>query len=422
MSWSTPDISDITQVVKGLVENAVNQSTLPVSNIKVECDSPDVERQSDGFCHLNMYLLHVARDGYWRNGPVSGPRPQLTKAQPLGLNLSYLLTAWCDKDFVSEQRAMTIALQAIHSVPIVTQNVITSNMLNAWLPSGEFVMSIEADTIDEMSRLWQGFTVPMRLSALIKVGIVFVEPEAPEPPVAIPPSTANLSVEPNPRPATAALLLPGAASSSPPVLATSDPNDVTSKLGPLVAVGSGTLVVAGSALDLPSAADVYLSNPGISEWKVTAWRQNPSDPGLLRLKFPAAYANPGTQLPKPPTALPRPGLYTLAVGSGALRSNAITLLIAPRVDGVTLPPVLAPNSSGVYSIVGAGFVPAATTVSFGATPLTSTSGAPGPGQFQANAAGTTIKLRAPSALPAGAYPIVVSVNSCQASTGWVAVL
>jgi hypothetical protein len=422
MSWSTPDLSDITQVVKGLVENAVSQSTLSVGNIKVDCDSPDVERQSDGFCHLNLYLLHVARDPFWRNGPVNGPRPQLTKAQPLSLNLSYLLTAWCDKDFVSEQRAMTIALQTIHSVPIITQATITSNMLNAWLPNGEFVMSIEADTIDEMSRLWQAFTVPMRLSALIRVGIVFVAPTANAPPVSIPPSTANLTVEPDPLPANAALLLPGVSSSSPPVLATTSPNDVTSRFGPLVAVGSGTLVVGGNGLDLPSAADVFLSNPGVSEWKVTTWRHNPTDPGLLWLTFPIAYAAPGTQLPAPPAALPLPGLYELTVGSGALRSNALTVLVAPRVDNVTLPPVLVPSGAGIYAITGAGFVPAGTTVSFGATPLTKTGGTPGPGQFQVNATGTTVKLRAPAALPSGSYPIVVSANGCQASTGWVAVL
>jgi Pvc16 N-terminal domain len=120
MAWSTPDLSDISQVLKGLIETAINNSSLSQGNIKVFCDSPDTARQSDGNCHLSIYLLHVARDPFWRNTPVAGPRPQLNNAQPLSLNLSYLLTAWCDKDFTSEQRAMSIALQAFHSQPIVT--------------------------------------------------------------------------------------------------------------------------------------------------------------------------------------------------------------------------------------------------------------------------------------------------------------
>ena len=168
MAWSTPDLSDITHVLRGLIESAVNASALQhAQNIKVLCDSPDTARATDGHCHLNIYLLHVGRDPFWRNTPVQGPRPQLNSSQPLSLNLSYLLTAWCDKDFALEQRAMSIALQTIHANPIVNQTLIIAESLTQWLPKGEFVISIEADTIEEMSRLWQAITVPIRLSALI---------------------------------------------------------------------------------------------------------------------------------------------------------------------------------------------------------------------------------------------------------------
>jgi Pvc16 N-terminal domain len=180
MAWSTPDLSDITHVLRGLIESAVNASALQhAQNIKVLCDSPDTARATDGHCHLNIYLLHVGRDPFWRNTPVQGPRPQLNSSQPLSLNLSYLLTAWCDKDFALEQRAMSIALQTIHANPIVNQTLIIAESLTQWLPKGEFVISIEADTIEEMSRLWQAFTVPMRLSALIRVGVVFIDPVDP---------------------------------------------------------------------------------------------------------------------------------------------------------------------------------------------------------------------------------------------------
>jgi len=199
MAWSTPDLSDITQVLKGLIETAVGNSALQhANNIKVLCDSPDTARNTDSHCHLNIYLLHVGRDPFWRNTPVQGPRPQLNSAQPLSLNLSYLLTAWCDKDFALEQRAMSIALQTIHAHPIVTQTLLAAESLTQWLPKGEFVVSIEADTIEEMSRLWQAFTVPMRLSALIRVGVVFIDPLTPIGPPAIPPSTTNISIEPTP--------------------------------------------------------------------------------------------------------------------------------------------------------------------------------------------------------------------------------
>jgi hypothetical protein len=135
--WSTADLSDITAVLTGLVQAALNAAVPSASNIKISNNSPDA-RTSDSYCHLTLYLLHVGRDPYWRNTPVAGPRGQLNSAQPLSLNLSYLLTAWHDTDFASEQRAMTIALQAIHSQPIVNTAVIQKDGLSQYLPNGEF--------------------------------------------------------------------------------------------------------------------------------------------------------------------------------------------------------------------------------------------------------------------------------------------
>jgi hypothetical protein len=425
MAWSTPDLSDITQVLKGLIETAINNSSLSQGNIKVYCDSPDTARQSDGNCHLSIYLLHVARDPYWRNTPVAGPRPQLNNAQPLSLNLSYLLTAWCDKDFTSEQRAMSIALQAFHSQPIVTQALIQAEMLSQWLPEGEFVVSIEPDTIEEISGIWQAFTVPMRLSALIRVSVVFIAPLAPMAPLAIPPSIANVSVAPEPVAATAPLLIAGFGQQSPPVPPGANPSQITATIGPLVAAGGSTVAIAGNGLDLPAAADVFLSVPGTAtEWNVTSpWRQNTAA-GELDLLLSSNYADPATSLPAPPAATPLPGLYNLTVGSGMVRSNAIPLIIAPRVDGVTNPPLLPPDASGLYTIAGAGFVPGtATMLSFGPTALAySMTATPLAGQFTVNAAGTTISFLPPAAASAGSYPVLIAVNGLAASTGWVVVL
>jgi hypothetical protein len=424
--WSTPDLSDITQVLKGLVETALNRSALSVSNIKVYCDSPDTARVTDGFCHLTLYLLHVGRDPFWRNTPVSGPRPQLNTAQPLSLNLSYLLTAWCDKDFTSEQRAMSIALQAIHSTPIVTQTLIVSEHLQQWLPQGEFVISIEADTIDEMSRLWQAFTVPMRLSALIRASVVFIAPIAPLAPLAIPPSVANVEVSPDPVTATAPSLVSGSGLQSPPIPPSADPSEISSTSGPLIAVGGSTLAIAGNGLDLATAAEVFLSVPGTAtEWNVTTpWRQGTPQPGELDIALPSGYVDPTSSLPAPPAATPLPGLYNVTVGSGAARSNPIPLVIAPRVDGVTNPPLLAPNSGGLYSITGAGFIPsAATTLTLGTVPLTYTSAAtPAPGNYNVNAAGTGVSFVLPGVIAAGSYPVLLAVNGVAATAGWVVVV
>jgi hypothetical protein len=440
-AWSTPDLSDVTQVLRGLIETAVNHSSLSVGNIQVLCDSPDTARQSDGHCHLNIYLLHVGRDPFWRNTPVQGPRPQLNSAQPLSLNLSYLLTAWCDKDFTSEQRAMSIALQAIHSNPIVTHDLIVSDLLTHWLPKGEFVMSIEADTIEEMSRLWQAFTVPMRLSALIKVGVIFVKPLEPVSTPAIPPSTANLDVSLMAKdlPGIIPQLTGGLGAQVPPLPPGAGLSDVSPVIGPLVVVGDGsvtylgngasggTVAIAGVGLDLPAAVEVFLSVPGTAtEWDVThPWRQNKASDELY-LALPGNYADPAVT--PPPAATPLPGLYSVAVGvgvgPGSFRSNAIPLAIAPRIDGVTSPPILSANAAGLYVMTGAGFVASsATTVSLGGSGLAYTGTAtPGHGEFTVDSAGTQITFLPPTAIPSGAYPVLLAVNGVAATTGWVVTL
>jgi hypothetical protein len=120
--------------------------------------------------------------------------------------------------------------------------------------------------------------------------------------------------------------------------------------------------------------------------------------------------------------MPPPGAYSLTV-SGASPTNVIPILVAPRVDGVANPPKLTPDGTGLYSITGAGFAPAAATkVTFGAAPLGFTGGAPGAGQFNVDGPGQTITFKAPPGATKGAYPILVTVNGVAATTGWVVTL
>jgi hypothetical protein len=419
--WSTPDLSDVSVVLKGLLEEAIQTSQLQqANNIKVSCDSPETVRAANSQCHLTLYLLHIGRDPNWRNTPVKGPRPQLNSAQPLSLNLSYLLTAYCEKDFALEQRAMAIALQAIHTNPIMNKDTTPTDPSWSALPDGEFVISIEADTIEEMSRLWQAFTVPIRLSALIRASVIFIAPQLTISPPYPRPSIANLAVAPEPVAAPAPTLSAGVGQQTPPQPPHATLGDVTASIGPLVGVGGGTLAIAGNALGLSGLTDVFLSAPGGPTWDVTQnWRQAGAD-SELNLLLPAAYSDPAVT--PPPGATPLPGLYNLTVGGGAVRSNAIPLVIAPRVDGVTVPPKLTLNAAGVYPIKGGGFIPdgAKTLLAIGATKLTYTSAAaPSAGEFTVDGGGVNIAFLPPAMMAKGAYPVLLSVNNVPASAGWV---
>src|SRR5208337_3888111 len=108
------------------LRNAINTSplwslqihgqTIQKFNIDVSGAMPAVGR-NNGDCLLSLYLLHVSRDPFWRNTPPQSALGRTNPAQPLSLNLSYLLTAYADANFWHEQQAMSIALNCFHQNP-----------------------------------------------------------------------------------------------------------------------------------------------------------------------------------------------------------------------------------------------------------------------------------------------------------------
>ncbi|WP_068076535.1 Pvc16 family protein [Novosphingobium lentum] len=397
MAWSTPDITSITDVLHDKIDAAVQAAVGGAFTVNVSRSSPETSRKQP--CQLSFYLMHVARDPSWRNTPVAGPRPQLNKAQPLSLNLYYLLSAWADARYDQEQRAMSAALQYIHSNPIYRH-------LTAGAVDEEFTISVEADTIEEMSRLWQAFTVPMRLSCVVKVGVVFIAPVAPRPTVSRPPASANIAVGPLPNAGDPIALYAAMNLAFAPFPAAADPSVEQVSGGELVAVASGpgansNVVVRGAGLDRADAAQVFLSTPnGASEWRLgVGWRKPVTDAGLLELVLPASYLAAAPANGAVLTQLPPPGMYRLSVGrnpppAGKPRSNRIPLAISARLDNVTGP------ANGPYTLHGAGFAPGSTRVVLGGVDITAS----------ATITPTTIAFPHPAAPPPGTYAPEVTVN------------
>src|SRR4051794_13472075 len=103
------DLSVVTQRLITLLENCRERSSLwvtldpqatgPTFTIDISGSAPDSAR-SAGICHLSVYLFHIESDKYQKNSPVTGPRvppippgPRVPPipAQPLSLNLYYLV-------------------------------------------------------------------------------------------------------------------------------------------------------------------------------------------------------------------------------------------------------------------------------------------------------------------------------------------
>ena len=266
-AWSVDDLSIITQLLIDKLNTAVLASPQWISQhflFEVSGLMPAVSRTQANTV-LNLYLLHVGRDPFWRNTPVQGSLAQQNSTQPLSLNLSYLLTAYSENNWALEQLLMSIAFEYFHANPIYQTTTL------------EFTITIESDTIEEMSRLWQAITAPIRLSALFRVAIVFLGP--PPPPITDSrlPVEVNLSVAPDlnmpapsplPEPQLYELAaqieyrVPPGSAFDPDAAPGFTPSQAlpTAINTPPVVMAGQTLRVRGSGLNQPDAAVVYLSS------------------------------------------------------------------------------------------------------------------------------------------------------------------
>jgi len=417
-----------------LLKNAKAASPLALAfPINISGSAPDSVRSS-GVCELSLYLFHVAADKYQRNSPVTPPRlpppfPDDPRAQtqvpaipfqPLSLDLYYLLTAFSATDYVQEQQVMSIALKCFHENPIVRTNVIIEGNT---VPE-EFSLTMEVETADELSRIWQAVSPPARLSVIYKVSVVFITPEAPT--TAIAPGVEVISIVASPA------SLPFAESGQ---VATTyrrvsyrapDLSVRSFDQSPATVAAGERVSLIGAGLNGPASNRIFLLSADGSEFEVTPWMvADPLPPAPpVQTSSRIILELPGTVAPLPApgsilTDTPPAGVYQLRVGNAADRSNATPLSIAAKliIPAGPPPPTLSPVGAD-FTVAGLGFVGGQTELLLGSVRLTSVGGAPAAGEFDVNAAGTLVTFEIPTGLSAGLYPVRVRVNNVESAPTW----
>lgn len=160
-------------------------------------NAPDAIRKGNE-AQVSFYLFHVAASPYLRNTAVVGDRTRVRRIpyQPLALDLYYLLSSYAQDQYALEQQAMSLAMKCLH------ENSLTRDVVIALdgRPKAEFCVTLEAQSMDDMARLWQSAAVSMRLSAVYKVSVVFLQPEEDPTPIAPNPKTVVVDAEVKPTP------------------------------------------------------------------------------------------------------------------------------------------------------------------------------------------------------------------------------
>ena len=389
--------------------------------------APDSVRTAGG-CQLSMYLFHVAADPYQRNAPVVNPRNQPVPAQPLSLQLYYLLSAFAGTDFHQEQQAMSIAMRCLHAHPIVRINVplpITPAPAPLQVNPEEFTLTLEVESVDTLSRFWQSAATAVRLAAVYKASVVFLTPPAPAQNPASAVQNLVLAVDPARMPIAAEGQLIGTlrrVTYASPLSTVPVPDIVSwdSSIG--TAAADQTLFVLGAGLSdgaggrKLTASRVYLLAPDGTEQDVSGWLVpdvNPTPP-------PAQLVADSSLTLRLPLVPPAPGVYQLRVGCDvgpgvptSYRSNSVPLCIAAAISGLPLlpaPPILAGTS-----IQGQGFLAQKTALAIGGWALTE--GPAQAGNFQVVSA-TRIDFALPAGLPAGLHAVRLGVNGVESDPSW----
>jgi hypothetical protein len=134
---------------------------------------PDAIRDGGG-PQLSLFLYHVETDNaqeatFWTSQMMSLPG-QPVRYLPLALDLYYLLSAYSDGSYVEEQEAMSVALRIFHANGVVRSDS-TPN------PAWSLTLTMEHRSYDEISRLWQATTVPIRLGVVYRAAVLFLTPD-----------------------------------------------------------------------------------------------------------------------------------------------------------------------------------------------------------------------------------------------------
>jgi hypothetical protein len=91
---------------------------------------------------------------------------------PLALDLYYLLSAFSDTSYAEEQQAMSVALRIFHANAVVRRDAGPN-------PAWQLTLTMEHRSYDELSRLWQATTAPLRLGVVYRAAVLFLTPDEP---------------------------------------------------------------------------------------------------------------------------------------------------------------------------------------------------------------------------------------------------
>jgi hypothetical protein len=178
-------VAAVTATLQAILLNEVPMDSPDLGDLGVSILPLDKARGANTNNQLNLFLYMVNRNAAFTNAdmPRRGPSGDVT-IPPLPLNLYYLVTAFGRDDDVVQpfgHELLGKAMSVLYDHPVLSPADITS-ATQTLLPDNDLASQVERVritlhplTIDELSKLWTGFSMQYRLSAAYEVGVALIE-------------------------------------------------------------------------------------------------------------------------------------------------------------------------------------------------------------------------------------------------------
>ncbi len=164
----TTHIGDVTQTL----EDLLTDSQQPADLFDVSLLSPAEEAVEAGMKpKVNLYLYRVMENSNAKNRSWLAVGSEALHYPPLALDLSYVLTPYADNR-IDEHRVLGEAMRILYDHAIVSGPDLRGT-LSGTLEN--LKIDLCALTLEDLTRVWNAFNQPYRLSVCYMVRIVFIE-------------------------------------------------------------------------------------------------------------------------------------------------------------------------------------------------------------------------------------------------------
>jgi hypothetical protein len=167
MSASTV-IADVTDTLQELLRT--QQFPLGVFDISLRSPAEETIDQSMK-PRVNLFLLRVQENPFAKNADFDPIGFGELKYPPLALNLLYLMTTFA-ADKLDEYRVLGEAMRVFYDNATITAPLLKGSLENT---TEELHIDLCPFTLDELTKIWNAFNKPLRVSVCYELRMVLVD-------------------------------------------------------------------------------------------------------------------------------------------------------------------------------------------------------------------------------------------------------